>query len=108
MTVDEAIKVLGLPLLRELHAIAWFCDCSSDGKLALIPSDRRKRYEPGGEMAPLVELACIRLLSSGPCADIKQHRPAIRMNQFGRQVLVRAKALRMELQDESAMEEVDG
>lgn len=102
MTVDAAIDRLGLELLRELNALAWFCDCSPDGKHPMIPSERRRTYEPGGEMAGLVEAGCIRLLTRSHCGIVGRHYPAVRMEQFGRQVLRRAEALRINLEDDGS------
>lgn len=92
MTTDEAIKALGIDLLRELRAISWFCDSSSDGKMALIPSERRLLYSYG-EMYPLLATGCVTLIQKTKCSSIRQYRPAVRMRQFGRQVLVRARAM---------------
>ena len=99
--VDRAIEELGLDLLRELKAIAWFCDSGPDGKYAMIPSSNRKHYEPGGDAG------CVRLLGKTHCETIGRYRPALRMEQFGRQVLTRAKAMRLPLDDISDEEELE-
>lgn len=96
--IDVAIESLGIEFLRELRAIAWFCDCGADGKMALVPSDRRHWYEPGGKMEPLASTGCVRLLGPSYCATVRQHRPSIRVEQFGRRVLVRARAMRLPIE----------
>ncbi len=105
MNQEAAIETLGNDLLRELHAIAWFCDGSSDGKMALIPSDRRHLYGPGGIMEALVSTGCVRLLKPSYCATVRRHRPSIRIEQFGRQVLVRARAMRLPIGIEDTPED---
>lgn len=101
---DDAIEALGIDLLRELRAIQWFCDGASDGKMALIDSKRRHWYMAGGDHYPLVLHGCVRLIKQTRCATIDAYRPAIRMEQFGRQVLVRARAmcLPIDADDEAA------
>jgi len=96
--IDVAIESLGIEFLRELRAIAWFCDSSADGKMALVPSARRHWYEPGGMMEPLASTGCVRLLGPSYCATVRQHRPSIRVEQFGRRVLVRARAMRLPIE----------
>jgi hypothetical protein len=96
--IDAAIEELGIDLLRELRALTWFCDGSADGKYALVPSDRRHWYEPDGQMFALAETGCVRLMSPSHCATVRQHRPSLRVEQFGRQVLVRARALRLPIE----------
>lgn len=98
MAPDDAMGKLGIDLLRELRAIAWFCDGCPDGKMALVPSDRRHWYEPGGKMEALVSTGCVRLLKPSYCATVRQHRPSLRVEQFGRQVLVRVRALRLPIE----------
>ena len=96
--IDVAIESLGIEFLRELRAIAWFCDSSADGKMALVPSSQRHWYEPGGMMEPLASTGCVRLLGPSYCATVRQHRPSIRVEQFGRRVLVRARAMRLPIE----------
>lgn len=102
--IDKAIKSVGIDLLRELRAISWFCDTADDGKMALIPSNRRHWYHPGGHHHPLVETGCVTLIQKTRCSTIRAYRPAIRMQQFGRQVLVRARALRLPIEIDDARE----
>lgn len=103
--IDATIKQIGIKLLQELRAIAWFCDGSADGKMALVPSGRRHWYEPGGGMRVLVSSGCIRLLRPSYCATVRQYRPSVRVEQFGRQVLVRARALRLPIDIDDTPEE---
>lgn len=104
---DVAIDKLGPDLLRELHAICWFCDAGLDGKHALVPSDRRHWYEPGGSHAALADLGCVRLIKRSYCATVRQHRPALRMEQFGRNVLLRAKAMGLDMEPVEQVEQED-
>lgn len=97
MQVDTAIETLGIDLLRELQAISHFCDSTADGIYALVPSDRRYWYEQGGRMHLLVKTGCVRLLSSSYCETVKQWRHALRMEQFGRQVLMRTRGMGLNL-----------
>lgn len=102
---DRIIETVGVELLRELKAICWFCDAGVDGKYALVPSNRRHWYMPGGQHHALVESGCVRLLKSTYCETIRQSRPALRMEQVGRRVLLRAKALGLELEPQPAEED---
>ncbi|CAJ1391692.1 unnamed protein product [Effrenium voratum] len=86
---DEAIGNLGVENLRELSALAWFCDCMPDGKYALIHSSRRKSYEAGGDLHALVTLGCVKVLKSTFCECHGKRKPAVKMEQFGRRVLRR-------------------
>ena len=100
--IDNIIDRLGVDLLRELRAIAWFCDSASDGRMALIPSDRYRWYIPGGRMETLTSTGCVRLARHSYCETIQGYRPSIRMAQIGRQVLVRARALRLPIEIDDA------
>lgn len=102
--IEAAIEKLGIDLLRELRALAWFCDGDPQGKYALVPSDRRHWYEMGGKMETLVSTGCIRLLKPSYCETVRQYRPALRIEQFGRRVLARARALRLPIELDDAME----
>lgn len=105
---DAAIAQLGIELLRELRAICWFCDAGLDGKYALVPSERRKWYEAGGSHDALTETGCVKLLRPSYCGTVQQYRPALRMEQFGRNVLLRARALGLDLEPCETLETSDG
>jgi hypothetical protein len=100
MDADKIIAALGIDMLRELRAIAWFCDASMDGNMALIPRGRCEWYKAGGEMDALTRTGCVRLVSRTRIASLDRTGPAIRMEQAGRRVLVRARALMLPLEAE--------
>lgn len=93
IVVDQIVDALSQHgLLPELAALAWFCDASLDGKYPLIPTARRRDFEPGGDLHPLVSLGCVEYLGRTWIAALTARRPAIRMAQTGRRVLLRAAA----------------
>lgn len=104
--IDHIIRRVGIHLLRELRAIAWFCDSAADGKMALVPSDRRHWYEPGGDHEALTATGCVRLARWNYCETVKGYRPSIRMTQVGRRVLVRARAMRLPIEMDDTDEAV--
>jgi hypothetical protein len=91
--VENTIADLGQEMLQELDAIAWFCDGADDGKNPLITKTQRERFEPGGDSFQLVSSGCVKFIKQSYCSIIKGYRASIRMQQFGRQVLLRARAL---------------
>lgn len=98
LTEDAVIEELGIELLRELHAIRWFCDAGGDGKMALISPQQREYYAPGGFARALVDLGCVRLLKK--TRVLNRWLPAIAMEHFGRRLLCRCAALQMDLEPE--------
>lgn len=94
---DAIIQRVGVTLLRELDAIAWFCDSGPDGRHALISDYHRRPFLPGEASVALVESGCI-ALGNGHCAILGRRMPYVRMTQTGRRILRRARALGIDLE----------
>lgn len=102
--IDAIIKLLGVPLLRELKAIAHACDSMADGKLGLITPHHRRHYQAGGECAPLVETGCV-VVGNSYVACHERRMLHVHMTLTGRRVLRRCAALRIDLTPEPAEDE---
>lgn len=94
---DAIIERLGVPLLRELDAIAACCDAMPDGKMGLYAPGQRQAYRASGDNRPLVQAGCVALGNSYVGCH-KRRMPNIRMAQTGRRILRRARALGIDLE----------
>jgi len=90
MTDDEIITAIGEDALRELDAICAFCDCGREPYMALVPSNRRRLYEPGGDEHHLVEHGLVRLHRRVYLPTHERRMPALSMTHEGRRLLRRA------------------
>lgn len=97
--VDKAAREMPVDMLRELDAIARYCDCMEDGKNGQIPGDRIRNYQPGGEFGHLSAGGFIKASPRSFVALHQKHMPAVTMLPFGRAVLRRAAVLRDDLKE---------
>lgn len=101
---DATIHLLGSTFLQELEAIAACCDSMPDGRLGLYAPNMRRAYRPGGDSHPLVAAECISVGNSHVALH-RRRMPYVRMEQTGRRILRRARALGIDLE---GPEYVDG
>jgi hypothetical protein len=104
---DARIERIGVENLRNLRAIQWFCDCTTDGRYALIGRHHVQAYQPGGHSHVLVDTGCVSFHKSSYCATIRGWRPSLRMAQTGRRTLLRARAIGLPINRDDNIEGYD-
>lgn len=101
---DPIIRRLGAAGLQELEAIAVYCDCTPDGRMGLYAPTMRRAYQPGGDSHALVAAKCIGVGNSYVAIHMRR-MPYVRMEQAGRRILRRARALGIDLEGPEYIDE---
>lgn len=101
---DATIHLLGLTFLQELEAIAGCCDSTPDGRMGLYAPNMRRAYQQGGDSYPLVAAKCISVGNSRVALH-RRRMPYVKMEQTGRRILRRARALGIDLEGPEYVDE---